>query len=196
MEHSYNQLPQYKISQGTIFNRRGHKRSTKVVGLANPATEVMTDLKATSAFTIDVNESIVAANDKMILCGVRLLFVTKEDGSIAGLVTAADILGEKPVQYITQYGVQHCDILVKEIMTPKDKLEVIKMPDVVVASLGDIIETIKNNHRQHLLVVESKEDGSQESIRGIFSTTQIGRQTGITIEPRERTITLQYSKTE
>lgn len=185
MVHSYKQLSQYKISQDAIFNRRGHNRPAKVA-LANPATAVMSDLSATLAFTIGADASIEAANNKMIACGVRLLFVTEDDGSIAGLVTAVDVLGEKPVQYITQHGGKRSDILAKDIMTPKNQLEVMKMSDVLLSTVGDIVETIKSNRRQHLLVVESNEDGTQESIRGVFSMSQIGRQIGLVVEPSDR----------
>ena len=62
-------------------------------------------------------------------------------------------------------------------------LEVLKMEEVAKASVGDIIRTFKQMGRQHALVVES--DGNGQWIRGILSTTQIAKQTGIDVDTSE-----------
>ena len=103
MTHSYKSLNQYRIAKTAKLNRRGHNRPINVT-LDDPARVVMTDLSDTLAFTIEAKTSIDAASEKMIACGVRLLFVTENDNAIVGIVTAVDILGEKPVQYISENG--------------------------------------------------------------------------------------------
>jgi predicted transcriptional regulator len=40
----------------------------------------------------------------MIRRNVRSLFVVDVDNEILGLITATDLLGEKPLQHIQQYG--------------------------------------------------------------------------------------------
>jgi hypothetical protein len=52
--------------------------------------------------------------------------------------------------------------------------------------VGNIVLTLKNANRQHALVVEPHEDAAlsgAEIVRGIFSTTQIGKQLGMEIQP-------------
>ena len=157
------------------------KSSSRVVQ-EDPALEVMTDLKKVKAVTVDATASIDFANSKMIACGVRLLFVMNADEMLVGLITASDLLGEKPITYLQKHGGPRENILVQDIMTPHDKLKTLQMNDVLKARVGDIVETMKEFNRQHILVVDKMDGETTERICGIFSTTQISRQLGIEIK--------------
>ncbi len=178
-------LEYYSISRGTKINRRTTNRPTDVA-MQDPATLVMTDFNEIQPFSIEPTATIDATNDKMIACGVRLLFVTDLAGSLLGLVTASDVLGEKPLKYLQEHGGRREDIIAQELMTPHEQLMALHMSDVQAASVGDIIETMKAFGRQHILVSETDSGEGCETIRGIFSTTQIGRQVGFTIDLVER----------
>ena len=155
----------------------------------DPATLVMTDLHKIKAFTVDATASIDFANSKMIACGIRLLFVLNADDELVGLITATDLSGEMPITHMQKHGGSRDSILVQDIMTPRAKLKTLQMTDVSKARVGDIIETMKDFGRQHILVVERLDGETSERICGIFSTTQIGRQLGIelNISPRANT---------
>ncbi len=187
MTNKYRALPHYSIEQGAIVDRRMINRPTDV-SLDDSALSVMTDLNDMTPFSIEPTAGIEATNEKMIACGVRLLFVTDIDSNLLGIVTAKDILGEKPVQYIKEHGGKREDIMVQDVMTAKRNLDVLRFNDVKSASVGDIIETMHTLGRQHTLVEEISEKGISV-IRGIFSTTQISRQLGITIDPAMRATT-------
>jgi hypothetical protein len=81
-------------------------------------------------------------------------------------------------------GGTHADILVRDVMTVQQELEVSKLEDVQKAKVGDILATLKASGRQHAMVVEENADGSQ-IVRGLFSATQIARQLGITVKTAE-----------
>ena len=49
------------------------------------------------------------------------------------------------------------------------------------AEVGDIVATLKDVGRQHALVVDRDPLTHEETLRGIFSATQIGRQLGVPI---------------
>ena len=180
MASKYRVLPHQTMEHEAKVDRGMVNRPTDVT-LDEPAIQVMTDLNELTPFCIDPSSCIDAANEKMIACGVRLLFVTAENGDLLGIVTSSDILGEKPVRLITERGGHRMDITTQDVMTRKSELEAIKMIDVENASVGDIVETMKTIGRQHTLVVETNEQGL-EIIRGIFSTTQIERQTGMELQ--------------
>ena len=55
------------------------------------------------------------------------------------------------------------------------------MGDVAISRVGDIVATLKRMGRQHALVVDRSGEGKQ-TIRGLLSTTQIGRQLGESID--------------
>lgn len=180
MNNKYRVLPNYSIRQGTIVDSRMINRATDV-SADDAAIAVMTDLNGITPFSIEPTASIDATNAKMIACGVRLLFVTDIDSNLLGIVTAKDILGEKPVMYLKEHGGSREDIIVQDIMTAKTNLDVLSFNDVKKASVGDIVETMKMLGRQHTLVEEISETG-KTIIRGIFSTSQISRQLGVPIE--------------
>lgn len=176
----YKALPLQPMSHEAKINRRMMERPGNV-SMENPAVWVMTDLSRVIPFSIEPTASIEQANNRMIACGVRSLFVTDLDGNLIGLISASDILGEKPVQYMKEHGGRREDILAQDIMLHKNQLNVLRKDDVERATVGDIIETMKPLGRQHALVVEQDEQGT-EIVCGIFSTTQIERQTDVQMD--------------
>ena len=185
MTSIYRTLLHHTIETDTKLNRRTTNRPTNV-SLDDPAVQVMTDFNDIIPFSIEPDASINATNDKMIACGVRLLFVTDNDGNLLGLVTTTDIKGEKPVQFMKDHGGKFEDILCKDIMTRAERLDALQLKDIERARVGDIVETMKLFRRQHILVTDKPKDAEHETIRGIFSTSQIGRQLGFHIEYSER----------
>ncbi|HSS28299.1 MAG TPA: CBS domain-containing protein [Usitatibacter sp.] len=151
------------------------------VTLDDPAFSVMTDLREVSAATTRHEETIDAAQAVMIRRGVRLLFVLARDGSVEGVITTTDLLGEKPLRFAQQRGISHKDILVEDIMTPASSIEALSMLDVAQMRVGHIVATLKDAGRKHLLV--SDENGRR--VRGLFSASQVARQLGMEVHTFE-----------
>lgn len=147
------------------------------VKLSNPATDVMTDLNKVSVISVRARTPMDKANAKMIHYGVRMLLVLDDNEQVAGLLTASDVLGEKPIRFLQHMGGTHADILVRDIMTTQREVEVLKIADVQKAMVGHIVATLKKHHRQHAMVVAEGADGKQ-TVCGLFSITQIARQLG------------------
>ena len=147
----------------------------------SPALMVMTDLAQIDAATIELHASMDSANQTMIRLGLRLLFVRAPDGQLAGLITATDILGEKPMRLVQERGVRHDEIQVVDLMTPVGVLEALDYNEVAHAEVGHIVATLRQAGRQHTLVVETGRAG-KPMVRGIFSVSQISRQLGATIQ--------------
>lgn len=143
------------------------------------ALEVMTDLRQTRPVSIGAEAGIVAAEERMRHRGVRLLFVVDENDILHGLITATDLLGEKPMQYIERHGGLHRDIRVRDMMTPRDRLEALPLASVAHARIGHIIATLKTCGRQHALVTDVVE--GVETVCGLFSASRIARQLGLEI---------------
>ncbi len=171
MANQFKELSSFLISSNAAF--KSGKLDNSIVSLNDPATKVMTDLHSVIIRIISPTDTIDKANMTMIAHGVRLLFVLDQFDNLLGLITTTDILGEKPIQYLTEHGGSRDEIMVQEIMTPKKRLDVLHMKDVEKACVGDIIETIRHINRQHLLVVEHLENTHTDFIRGIFSTSHI-----------------------
>jgi CBS domain-containing protein len=151
------------------------------VTLDDPAFSVMTDLREVSAATTRPEETIDTAHAVMIRRGVRLLFVLDGDGTVAGVITATDLLGEKPVRFMQTRGISHAEVLVEDIMTPASMLEALSILDAAQMRVGHIVATLKAVGRKHLMV--SEEGGRR--VRGLFSASQIARQLGIEVQTFE-----------
>jgi signal-transduction protein with cAMP-binding, CBS, and nucleotidyltransferase domain len=173
--------------------RQLHERVT----LESSALEVMTDLAQFPALTIEAEAAIEAAHAKMIGQSVRLLFITDARDHVLGLITATDLLGEKVVQAMQASGVSRQELRVREIMTPRERLEVISIEDIRGAKVGHVVSTLQQAGRQHAIVVEAQEPTfherlaillqpvSSQTVRGLFSTTQIARQLGLQLHSLE-----------
>jgi CBS domain-containing protein len=148
----------------------------------SPAVLAMTDLRQQVAITIEAGVSVEYAMQRMKTAGVRLLFVVNADKEIVGLITATDILGEKPQQFRQELHLRHEEITVLDIMTRYSALDVLYMEDVLRARVGDIVATLKKVGRQHALVLDNDPHTGRPAIRGIFSLSQISRQLGQAID--------------
>lgn len=148
----------------------------------DPAMAVMTDLRQVRAITIAPDNSIDFAVELMKHAGVRMLVVADNGQKLVGLITARDIMGEKPISLMSASRIPRHEIQVQQIMTPLSHLDPFKFSDVEHATVRDVILKLKEAGRQHAIVVESEENGQSYCLRGIFSSTQIGRQLGMEIE--------------
>ena len=169
-----------KLAPLATGSRIADSSPTAHVTLDDPALDVMTDLLRVSAATTPPEESIEEAHKLMLRRGVRLLFVL-EAGSVVGVITATDLLGEKPMRFMQERGVARADIRVADIMTPATRLEALGIEDVASMRVGHIVATLKAVGRQHLMVAED----SGRRIRGLFSATQIARQLGLELQTNE-----------
>jgi CBS-domain-containing membrane protein len=177
---NYSVIPTAPLQKGATFHKPRQKLPEHVK-LNDPAASVMTDFAVVTAYTIFPLETIEAARAKMIHRGVRMLLVVEDQNHILGLITSSDLTSEKPMQIVQTQGVRHADVMVKDIMTPREKLEVLSMDELNKARVGDIVATLSTHGRQHALVVDSTPDRSQ-ILRGMFSVSQISRQLGTQVE--------------
>jgi CBS domain-containing protein len=154
------------------------------VTLEDPATSVMTDLRFVAAVIILSGDAVEEAQRRMIRRSVRLLLVVDQNREVVGVITATDILGEKPMQAVSQRGIRREELLVRDIMTPQERLEVLDIGDVRVARVGHVVSTLRQSGRQHALVAE-RDAAGRMLVRGVFSVTQIARQLGVAIPTSE-----------
>lgn len=180
MEREYTPLKGSSLKRGSSFARPTQVLPDHVT-LESKAMDVMTNLRSVGVITVRAKTPMDRANDKMIRYGVRTLLVLDEQEKVVGLITAQDILGEKPMRHLQEVGGKHSDILVSDVMTPQSDLNVIKVSDVMASKVGHIIATLKAAGHQHALVVDEDSTGNQ-IICGMFSATQIARQLGLSLQ--------------
>ena len=178
MDREYDPLPIRELGVDAGFRRPTQPQAQRV-DIESPALQVMTDLSRVSPATIRPQAPLGGANQFMITRGVRLLLVIDDDETVLGVITATDILGEKPMLAATGRGLRRDELTVADVMTPAAQVEVIAFADVQGARVGHILETLRRAGRQHALVVEPA--AGRSMVRGIFSLSQLARQLGITL---------------
>ena len=183
MTREYPPLPASVLQAGATFHRPTQALPPRVKP-DDAAVSVMTDFKQVSAATIDAGVTMETANAVMIKRSVRLLLVVDADNVVIGIITASDILGEKPLKFSQERSIKRNEIMVRDIMTPREQLEVIDINDVLSAKVGHVVATLKKAGRQHATVVKMGKDGKQ-TLRGLFSVSQIARQLGVQIQTTE-----------
>jgi CBS domain-containing protein len=138
----------------------------------------MTDFSKVTPVTIEPGLSIDMALRKMKETGVRLLLVPDRDDNIAGIITAYDIQGERPLRPGEGKGIAHADIRVQMLMTPLDEVMAMDMLTVRDARVGHIITTLRKNESKYTLVIETDRISGAQVIRGLISISYISKLMG------------------
>ena len=189
MDRDYDPLPIRELGADAGFRRPTQPQAARV-DVESPALQVMTDLARVSPATIRPQAPLAGANQFMITRGVRLLLVIDDGEAVVGVITATDILGERPMVVATERGLRRDELTVADVMTPAERVEVIALADVEGARAGHVLETLRRAGRQHALVVDFDllpppqplaPPARRTMVRGIFSISQIARQLGIAL---------------
>lgn len=180
MLRNYTALTSSMMQSGVSYVQPSQPVPEKVT-VDDPALQVVTDFKRVTVIIVLAGDTVDEAHSRMIKRGVRLLLVVDQERKVVGLITANDILGEKPMQVIAQRGIRREELLVRDVMTPQERLQVLDLAALRTAKVGHIVATLKAAGRQHALAVEIDDSGRQ-TVRGMFSATQIARQLGVSIQ--------------
>jgi hypothetical protein len=192
MDRQYDPLPQRDLGMDAGL-RRPTQPKVEGVTLESPALDVMTDLTRVSAATIRPQAPLDGANQFMMTRAVRLLLVIDEEReTVLGVITATDLLGERPMQIAAERGLRHDELTVADIMTPAARVQVVAFGYVESARVGHIFETLRRTGRQHALVIDYDElpppsagapAAKRAMVRGIFSVSQMAYQLGLPLPP-------------
>lgn len=175
---SFQPLRISRLSPNTGY-ARPHFIIPNPVKASSSALEVMTDLHFIPAATVSSDLDLDTATQKMIARGVRSLLVTNTLEDVIGIITSRDLLGDRPRAAMHARGIPFGEVRVSDVMTSDEYIEVLHLDDVLHAHVGDVVETLKHSGRQHALVVEEDSSTGKNTIRGIFSASQIARQLGV-----------------
>jgi CBS domain-containing protein len=178
MERDYHPLPIRELGAQAGFRRPLAPQAARVTA-ESAAVQVMTDLTRVAPAAIRPQAPLAGANQFMITRGVRLLLVVDDHENVLGIITATDILSEKPMRAAIERGLRRDELTVGDVMTPAALVEVMAHADVEGARVGHVLETLRQAGRQHALVVER--EGTRTLVRGIFSISQIARQLGVEV---------------
>lgn len=184
IRHSFAPLDLFTLRPQTGY-AKPYSFSPNPVKVSSSALEVLTDLRFVPAATVKAEVDIESTMQKMIARGVRSLLVVDANDDVIGLVTARDLMGDRPTAVMASSHLEFSEIKVRQVMTIADDIEVVPLEGVLHARVGDIVETLKHSGRQHAMVVEEDAMTGKAVIRGIFSASQIARQLGVVLQKHD-----------
>ena len=156
-------------------------RSNKALSLDDSAIAVLNDHRLEQAPSCQLEWSLEQAMSQMNKTQGNLLLVTDTDKNILGLISSADISGEKPIQYVKESGKKRCDLKVKHLMTSIDAIPAISTQDAIQAQVGDILNTLNDIGSEYILVTTT--ENNELAVRGVFSARTIAKSLNIFFEP-------------
>jgi CBS domain-containing protein len=141
----------------------------------DPALTVMTDFRERASVTVADTASIDEALEHMRHTGVRCAFAIDERRRVVvGLITAYDITGEKPMQYMQSREVPRREVLVRDIMQEISECRVADIKQIERATVAAVSNMFARSRLTHVPVMETGETGEQR-LRGLLSAAKIKR---------------------
>jgi len=177
-------IPTFQLSSGTTITQASPWQTSPVT-LESPALEVMTDLTKVKAATIHPDQTLRQAEQTMIYQGVRMLFVVNEMPALQGLITSTDLHSERQMSLVHSRHLRFDEMRVADVMSALSMLDAIALDSMRVATVSNLIATLRSLGRNHLLVVQAGAPDAPQQVRGVISRAQIERQLGQPIEVSE-----------
>jgi len=146
----------------------------ELVYIDDPARDVLIDFVYLKPPFVSPKTPVDEALTDMKHREIYVMIVADEEHKALGLVSTEDLLGEKPIKIMQQRRLSREEVTVDMVMSPQEQLLAISYDDIRHASVGSVINTLKE-HQAHYAVV-TKTEGGQQRIRGLLSETRISKQ--------------------
>jgi len=141
----------------------------------DPALSVMADFRIHPSVSIAEDSKVDQALKRLKLTGVRSALVTGEKCYVVvGLVTAADLCGDKLSHAMLSSALPRRQVLVRDVMEPIQHCLVVEVDHLARARVADVVRMFVECGRSHVPVVETDAFGRQR-LRGMLSYARIKR---------------------
>ncbi len=184
MENGFHRLAGLEQQGRALCMPRREQTTWHALQPNSPALEVMTDFEQEHPVVVGPEVAIDHALTDMMRHGVRALVVV-QDAEMVGLITAQDILGEKPLHFLTNACAHDSclrkDVLVADIMSPIDALPLLDLAALQTARVGDLEQTFHAHDVTHLVVAHQGAAPGWR-LRGMVSRSRLERQVGHAVD--------------
>ena len=135
-----------------------------------PALNILTDFRHNLPRVIGANVKAVDVEAMMKLAHVKMKLVVDTNNKFVGLITLSDLTEENLLKKVNK-STHRDELLVSDFMHPRESLKCFDYNELAHATVSDVLETQKNNHQQHCLVI----DRQKHEIRGLISARDVAR---------------------
>jgi CBS domain-containing protein len=135
----------------------------------------MTDFRERASVTVPDTALIDEALEHTRHTGVRCAFAIDDRRSIVvGLITAYDITGEKPMQFMQSQAIPRREVLVSDIMLEISECPVADIKQIERATVAAMSNMFAKSQFTHVPVMETSDTGEQR-LRGLLSAAKVKR---------------------
>jgi CBS domain-containing protein len=143
------------------------------VTLDSPATSVFTSFSERPPVVVEETTSLDDAIATLQRAHVRFALVVDRRSKLLGVLPSHVLAGDQPMMIANRRGVSRSELMVKNLMTPKQELRAIALAALEHARVGDLLHTLQSTGEQHLLIVGG--GGRHKFVAGIVSAGDIER---------------------
>jgi CBS domain-containing protein len=107
--------------------------------------------------------------------GVRSAFATDPArNAVVGLVTAYDIMSEKPMRFMQSLATPRREVLVRDVMQPTTDWRIAELKDLEGATVLSVALMFEETQLTHIPVMET-DDSGERRLRGLLSAARVRR---------------------
>jgi len=140
------------------------------VSANTPALSIFTDFRQISPRVIGANTKAIDVEAIMKRAHVKMKLVVDSNNRFIGLIGLHDLREENILKKVSKSTARD-ELLVSDFMHSKESLKCFDYKDLLDATVSDVLETQRNNHQQHCLVI----DRTRHEIRGLISARDVAR---------------------
>jgi len=159
------------------------------ITLKDSALMVFTDFLKTSPLILDDATSAIEAERLMRKTHVRFKIVVDQYNHFLGVISSDDLSEQAQLSKANKVTAR-AELSVTDLMTPKAELEAICRAQLDTATIGDVVDVLKDHGHQHCLVV----DTNTGQICGLFSASDISRILHLPIDIQHRSSFYEIAK--
>lgn len=117
--------------------------------------------------------------------------IAMDGEQVAGVITVDDIHGPKPVQFLHDSGCRlpncrHSELKVSDVMTPVERLPMVRFWDLKRSRIGDVWETFESWKSTHLMVTDTDSANEHGAICGMIELARLERE--VSLSPVENSV--------
>lgn len=155
------------------FHNIGPVHCSEFTSLDSPCEHALIDFRYEKPALVSPDISIDHAL-QLTRCrnGSELVVVDEQTMEYRGLISAQDMVSEKPIRFAERYRKTRAEITVGDLMQPIRRLHKVDNKELTNCKIGDIVKTLRNLRQEYLIVITASARG--QTVLGYFSIAHIG----------------------
>ncbi len=162
------------------------------IAAGDSAVHMLVDFSQRRPPSISADMGVSEARLWMKMADTTFKLVENSAGDCIGIITIADVHGERPLSLAHRRGDSLGEIRVKDVMTPLSRLPATHYRDLCKASVGDLVNSFRSAGEQFILVLDNSESSREVTfLRGLVSAAELVDKLHVPIElaPRASSFT-------